>query len=73
MTPNQALAKRLRIAIKESPRTQREIARISGYNEQYIRKVKNRAAPNPTIMFVSAVAHAAGVDPAWLVGWKRRR
>lgn len=68
-TPNQALADRLPLAIERSGRSRAAIARISGYNDSYIRKVIRKESPNPSIVFVWCIAQATNVNPAWLLGW----
>ena len=65
-TVNQSFQIRLRHALQSHKIS--VIARRSGYDENYIRSLREGRKSNPTISFVWAVAGALGVSPAWLLG-----
>lgn len=67
---SQAFRDRLKLALSEDPRSQREIARVSGYNDGYIRRLLNGTRSNPTLGFIETMSLTLGRDPAWMLGLK---
>ena len=67
-----AFRDRLRTAIAHDPRTMREISRISGYDEAYIRRLCNGERCNPTLAFVEVMSKTLNCDPAWMLGMKEK-
>lgn len=52
----------------EGKREIASLARKSGYNASYIRRLIAGDRPNPTIACVAALSEALEVNPAWLLG-----
>lgn len=61
---------RLKLALSEDTRSQREIARVSGYSDAYIRRIVTGRRSNPTLGFVETMSQMLGRDPAWMLGLK---
>jgi transcriptional regulator with XRE-family HTH domain len=69
---SRAFRDRLRLALREDPRSQREVARVSGYSDAYISRLLNGKRSNPTLGFVETMALMLGRDPAWMLGLKEK-
>ena len=61
---------RLKLALSDDARSQREIARVSGYSDAYISRLLNGKRSNPTLGFVETMSQMLGRDPAWMLGLK---
>lgn len=69
---SRAFRNRLELALSEDPRSQREIARVSGYSDAYISRLLNGKRSNPTLGFVETMALMLGRDPAWMLGMEEK-
>ena len=67
---SRAFRDRLKLALSEDPRSQREIAKVSGYSDAYISRLLNGRRSNPTLGFVETMSLMLGRDPAWMLGLK---